>query len=133
MKAMMFVSGAMTVNLIGIGDELGFYKALKAGSGPMSSSDLAKATGTNERWTREWLCQQVRRPASGARTSAFGGLAWLVRRKACAMSTAHTLASERLQWSFMALPCGSLRSVMRALPLISQVSPDARRITASVS
>ncbi len=59
MKAMMFVTGAMTVNLIGLGDELGFYQALKASGGPMTSSELAKATGTHERWTREWLHQQA--------------------------------------------------------------------------
>ena len=59
MKGMMYVAGAMTVNLIGLGDELGLYAALKAGSGPMTSTDLAKATGTHERWTREWLYQQV--------------------------------------------------------------------------
>ena len=59
MKGMMCVTGAMTVNLIALGDELGLYAALKAGSGPMTSTDLAKATGTHERWTREWLYQQV--------------------------------------------------------------------------
>ena len=60
MKAMMFVTGAMTVNLIGLGDELGFYQALKkANGGAMASSELAKATGTHERWTREWLHQQA--------------------------------------------------------------------------
>ena len=53
-------TGAMTVNLIGLGDELGFYKALKANGGPMTPMELAKATGTHERWTQEWTYQQVR-------------------------------------------------------------------------
>jgi hypothetical protein len=59
MKGMMLVSGALTVSLIGLGDELGLYKALKAGGGPMTPAELAKATGTHERWVREWLYQQV--------------------------------------------------------------------------
>ena len=58
-KAMMFVTGALTVNLIGLGDELGLYKALKAHGGPMTPLELAHATNTHERWIREWLYQQV--------------------------------------------------------------------------
>ena len=66
MRAMMSMAGTMTANLISLGDELGFYKALKANGGPMTSSELAKATTTSERWTREWLYQQVSR--DGCRT-----------------------------------------------------------------
>src|ERR1041384_7418277 len=40
-----------------IGDKLGLYKKL-AELGPMSSADLAKATGTAERYVREWLASQ---------------------------------------------------------------------------
>jgi 2-polyprenyl-3-methyl-5-hydroxy-6-metoxy-1,4-benzoquinol methylase len=40
-----------------IGDKLGLYKKL-AELGPMSSTDLAKATGTAERYVREWLASQ---------------------------------------------------------------------------
>ena len=58
-KGMMYLTGAMTVSLIGLGDELGLYKALKANDGPVTSAELAKATGTHERWVREWLYQQV--------------------------------------------------------------------------
>ncbi len=67
MKAMMSVAGAMTANLISLGDELGFYKALKTNDGQVTSSKLAKATNTKERFTREWLCQQVSRPAARLR------------------------------------------------------------------
>jgi hypothetical protein len=45
--------------LIALGDELGLYKALKAGDGPMTPAELAKGSGTYERWVREWLYQQV--------------------------------------------------------------------------
>jgi len=44
--------------LIGIGDKLGLYKALASG-GPQTSGELAKRTGTNERYVREWLSAQA--------------------------------------------------------------------------
>lgn len=73
MKTMMFVAGALTVNLIGIGDELGLYKALKAHGGPMTPLELAQATKTHERWTREWLYQQVSRAAAAPDPVLFIG------------------------------------------------------------
>lgn len=47
-------SGVMT----NIGHKLGLYKAL-AGAGWMSSDQLADKTGTDERYVREWLNNQV--------------------------------------------------------------------------
>jgi 2-polyprenyl-3-methyl-5-hydroxy-6-metoxy-1,4-benzoquinol methylase len=44
--------------LIGIGDKLGLYKALASG-GPQTAAELAKRTGTNERYIREWLSAQA--------------------------------------------------------------------------
>ena len=44
--------------LIRIGDKLGLYKAL-AKSGPQTSAELARATGTAERYVREWLANQA--------------------------------------------------------------------------
>jgi SAM-dependent methyltransferase len=41
-----------------IGEKLGLYRAL-AGSSGMSSSELATATGTSERYVREWLAAQA--------------------------------------------------------------------------
>ena len=41
-----------------IGEQLGLYKALAAG-GPFSSEELAKKTGTAERYIREWLLGQT--------------------------------------------------------------------------
>ena len=43
--------------VVWIGDKLGLYKKL-AELGPTSSADLAKATGTAERYVREWLASQ---------------------------------------------------------------------------
>jgi 2-polyprenyl-3-methyl-5-hydroxy-6-metoxy-1,4-benzoquinol methylase len=44
--------------LISIGDKLGLYKALAAG-GAQTPAELAKRTGTTERYLREWLCSQA--------------------------------------------------------------------------
>jgi len=44
--------------LVSIGDKLGLYKAL-AKSGPMTPDQLAAATGTNDRYVREWLSSQA--------------------------------------------------------------------------
>src|SRR5277367_3015410 len=41
-----------------IGEKLGLYKALAQG-GHMTAAELAKATGTHERYVREWLCSQA--------------------------------------------------------------------------
>jgi SAM-dependent methyltransferase len=50
------LGGAMAV----IGDKLGLYRAMK-GAGPMTSSELAAATDTSERYVREWLSEQATR------------------------------------------------------------------------
>jgi SAM-dependent methyltransferase len=47
-------SGTMTVLLATIGDRLGLFKDLAA-NGPVTSAELAKRTGLNERYLREWL------------------------------------------------------------------------------
>ncbi len=52
------LGGAMNASLMLLGDKLGLYKALAA-KGPMNSAELAKATGTSERYVREWLAAQA--------------------------------------------------------------------------
>jgi hypothetical protein len=49
---------ALNASLLLVGDKLGLYKALAA-NGPMNSSELAQATGTTERYIREWLAAQA--------------------------------------------------------------------------
>jgi len=44
--------------LVRIGDKLGLYKALASG-GPLTPAELAKKTGTSERYVREWLSNQA--------------------------------------------------------------------------
>jgi 2-polyprenyl-3-methyl-5-hydroxy-6-metoxy-1,4-benzoquinol methylase len=50
--------GFMEILSIYVGDRLGFYRAL-ADDGGATASQLADATGTNERYMREWLEQQA--------------------------------------------------------------------------
>jgi SAM-dependent methyltransferase len=52
------VGAAMNASLMLIGDKLGLYKALSE-KGPFTSAELAQATGTNERYVREWLAAQA--------------------------------------------------------------------------
>src|ERR1700737_224838 len=49
---------ALNASLMLVGDKLGLYKTLAA-KGPMTSSELAQATGTSERYVREWLAAQA--------------------------------------------------------------------------
>ena len=71
-KMLVDIGSAMNASLILLGDKLGLYKELAA-KGPITSADLAKATGTTERYVREWLSAQA---ASGyveydAKTNKF--------------------------------------------------------------
>lgn len=50
--------GGFDLFAVYIGDHLGFYRSLTA-DGPATSTQLAERTGTAERYTREWLEQQV--------------------------------------------------------------------------
>src|ERR671910_3703759 len=50
--------GFMEILSIYVGDRLGFYRTL-VDNGGATASQLADATGTNERYAREWLEQQA--------------------------------------------------------------------------
>ena len=52
------VTGAATAAMMLVGDRLGLYAAM-AGSGAVTPAVLARATGTHERYVREWLAQQA--------------------------------------------------------------------------
>ena len=52
------MGAAFNAALVVIGDKLGLYKAM-AGAGPLTSAELAKKTGTAERYVREWLSAQA--------------------------------------------------------------------------
>jgi 2-polyprenyl-3-methyl-5-hydroxy-6-metoxy-1,4-benzoquinol methylase len=57
-KAVVDFGATFHAALLGIGDKLGLYKALAKG-GPQTPAELAKHTGTAERYVREWLCNQA--------------------------------------------------------------------------
>ena len=57
-QAVSDMSAAISVELMTIGDKLGLYKAM-AGSGPLTSAQVAERTDTSERYVREWLNNQV--------------------------------------------------------------------------
>jgi len=56
-KAVGDMGAALTAILTVIGDKLGLYKALA--EGPATPADVAKRTGTTERYVREWLNAQA--------------------------------------------------------------------------
>ena len=53
------MSGAVTAGMIHLGDGLGLYRALAASGEPMTTEELAAATGLVERWVREWAYNQA--------------------------------------------------------------------------
>ncbi|HEX2172986.1 MAG TPA: class I SAM-dependent methyltransferase [Dehalococcoidia bacterium] len=57
-RAVVDVGAAFGAVLVDIGDKLGLYKAMAA-NGPVTSDELAKETGTAERYVREWLAAQA--------------------------------------------------------------------------
>ncbi len=57
-KAIVDFGATFNAALIRIGDKLGLYKALVSG-GPQTPTELAKRTGTAERYVREWLSAQA--------------------------------------------------------------------------
>ena len=62
---------ALSVATVILGDQLGLYKAMSDGR-PLTPEELARRTGTDARYVREWLCSQaasgyVRYDAEGER------------------------------------------------------------------
>ncbi len=57
-RAVVDFGATFNAALIRIGDKLGLYKGL-AGGGPQTAAELAKRTGTVERYVREWLSAQA--------------------------------------------------------------------------
>ena len=69
------LGAALSAALVVIGDRLGLYRAMADGE-PVTASELAERTGTDERYVREWLSN--RPPAamsamSRSASSSFSG------------------------------------------------------------
>lgn len=56
-KMVVELGAAANAALVLVGDKLGLFKTLA--QGPMTPAELAKATGTRERYIREWLSAQA--------------------------------------------------------------------------
>ena len=82
-KALVDFGATFHAALVRIGDKLGLYKGLAAG-GPQTAAELAKRTGTTERYVREWLSCQ----AAGGYVSydAAAGKFYLTEEQAFAMA-----------------------------------------------
>jgi SAM-dependent methyltransferase len=52
------LGAAISSALVALGDRLGLYRAMADG-GPMSAEELARETGTDARYVREWLSNQA--------------------------------------------------------------------------
>src|SRR3954449_7082612 len=52
------LGGTANATLVIVGDRLGLYRTL-AEVGPATSDELARLTGTHERYVREWLSAQA--------------------------------------------------------------------------
>lgn len=57
-KAVGDIGAAASATMVLLGDKLGLYKAM-AKKGPVTPAELAKLTGTKERYVREWLGNQA--------------------------------------------------------------------------
>ncbi len=57
-QALNDMGAAFQTALIILGERLGLYRGM-AGAGALSPAELAKKTGTDERYVKEWLCAQA--------------------------------------------------------------------------
>jgi SAM-dependent methyltransferase len=83
------MSGALTAGMIHLGDRLGLYRELGAAEGPVTTGELADATGLVERWVREWAYNQA---AAGLVVADTGGE---VERFSLAPEAVPVLVDER--------------------------------------
>ncbi|MGH0029152.1 MAG: class I SAM-dependent methyltransferase [Myxococcota bacterium] len=107
------LEGAMTSAMISLGDRLGLYRALADQGKPVTSQELAAATGLDERWLREWLHAQG---AAGVLDYAGDG------RFGLSAEGAAVLADE----SHPAFGCGMFSSLPQTLQVVDKL-PEAFR------
>ncbi len=71
------LEGAVTSAMVHLGHELGLYGCLAAASAPMTTDELARASGLHERWVREWAHNQVAARLIAWSDSDAGSHFWL--------------------------------------------------------
>ena len=102
--------GAYELMTVHLGDRLGYYRAL-AEHGSATSAELAAATGTDERYAREWLEQQA---VAGILEVDDAGAAAAARRFSLPAGHAEVLCGPRLAGARDA--AGPLRRGLRPRP-----------------
>jgi SAM-dependent methyltransferase len=110
------VLGAMSTYAVTIGVELGWYDALAAARS-LSSTELAEATSTDERYAREWLEQQT---VAGYLQVADPGAAPSHRRYRISPAAAEVL-TDRGSLAYMAPFPGFLSALGRSLDELVEV------------
>jgi SAM-dependent methyltransferase len=79
------LEGAVTSGMIHLGDRLGLYRALAASETPMTSAELAAASGLHERWVREWAHNQAAARIIRAERDVDGNLRFSLTQEAIAV------------------------------------------------
>lgn len=95
------LTGALVSGMIHLGERMGLYRALN-GAGPLTSAELARKTGLNERWVREWLYQQAAANVIDYRVSHVLSSApkvhWCWRTKTVPFFLPAVFAHSRSRW-----------------------------------
>jgi len=116
-RAVVDMGATLHAGLVVLGEKLGLYKALAAQ--PMKPAELAKKTGTNERYVREWLNAQA---AGGYVTyDADSGRYSLTEEQAFALADESSPAY--LPGAFQLVT-----SAVKAEPKITEGVPHRRRL-----
>ena len=71
------LSGAVTAGMIHLGDRLGLYASMAELDRPATTADIAEAAGLDERWVREWACNQAAAKVIEVDTDADPERFWL--------------------------------------------------------
>ena len=88
------LEGAVTAGMIHLGDRLGLYAAMRDAGRPLTTSELAEATGTIERWVREWAYNQAAAKLIEAHEGERFGLCQYVTPKGESLARARSLAGS---------------------------------------
>ena len=107
------VLGLVDVHMVYVGDRLGFYAALAARP-DATSAELAAATGTHERYVREWLEQQAVSAILAVDDVSAGPAA---RRYALASGHAEVL-TDRDSLDYVAAFARMMVGLVRPLPAV---------------
>ena len=117
-RALGDIGSAVTAGLVVIGDKLGLYRALAA-DGPATPEELARRTGTAERYLREWL----------AASAAAGYLEYDAASGRFTLPAEHAMAlTDEMSPAFVVGGFQSMVAALRAEPLLSEAFRTGRGV-----